>query len=98
LSTPALPPFLTAEQIASMLQVDERTVLCWADRMHRCPWLGSAASWGWGARQCCGGWLGSNRARCVCSRKPPTQRAPDAALRYRLATIGAWLDWRDGPS
>ena len=32
MTTSALPTFLTAEQIANMLQVDERTVLCWADR------------------------------------------------------------------
>ena len=32
MSTSALPTFLTAEQIADMLQVDERTVLRWAQQ------------------------------------------------------------------
>ena len=32
MSTSELPTFLTAEQIADMLQVDERTVLRWAQQ------------------------------------------------------------------
>ncbi len=32
MSTAALPTFLTAQQVAEMLQVDERTVLRWAQQ------------------------------------------------------------------
>lgn len=37
MSTSALPTFLTAEQIADMLQVDERTVLRWAQQDSSMP-------------------------------------------------------------
>src|SRR5438552_15336341 len=51
----ALPTFLTARQVADMLQVDERTIPAGRSTTPRCQRRASVASCGSNASHCCGG-------------------------------------------
>jgi len=69
MSTSALPTFLTAQQIADMLQVDERTVLRWAQQDASMPVTRLRRMSGLSASRSFAGSLGSSRAPRVKQRK-----------------------------
>ena len=77
MSTGALPTFLTAEQIADMLQVDERTVLRWAQQDASMPVtrLGRVVRF---EREALLRWLARKQPRSARQfTQAPSQKVPD---------------------